>query len=287
MATASNALDAIETAVDCVLASERRAVEDIDELSQRESVSIARALRKRLDAFTRHGNCRRCWLQVGHCVCEIVRPVEWAYDAAINRIFVVMHHKEVLLAVDTAKLICAVYPGRASLVVFGLGSQPLWDEMIASIQRGEASVLFPTDSALRIADAFAKNQPPRDLVILDGTWVQARKMLARLPPELPSIQLSRSSVDRLATGQGRQLRKHPEPWREVSTLGALCLALEELPTKLHDDPDILRRYQHCADTAALRQLGPIRRSQRDDARRVYEKSRRHTQNTYFDVRAAT
>lgn len=283
MAPAATALDAVETAVDCVLASERRAVEDIDELQQRESVSIARRLRKRLDAFTRHGNCRRCWLQIGHCVCETVQPVEWAYGVAINRIFVVIHHKEVLLAVDTAKLICAVYPEQAFLVVFGLGSQPLWDEMVASIQAGEASVLFPTDSALRVADVFASNQPPRDLVILDGTWGQARKMLARLPPEAPSIKLSRSSVDRLATGQGRQLRKHPEPWREVSTLEALCSAFGELPTKPHHDIDILRRYQHCADTAALRQLGPIRRSQRDNARRVYESCRRPSQKTRLDV----
>ena len=40
----------------------------------------------------------------------------------MRRIYVYMHHKEVLLAVDTAKIILAAYP-EARLVIAGLSAQ--------------------------------------------------------------------------------------------------------------------------------------------------------------------
>ena len=64
---------------------------------------------------------RRCWLQRAHCVCESCKPLD-GLGPAVRRIYVYMHHKEVLLAVDTAKLILAAYP-EARLVIAGLSAQ--------------------------------------------------------------------------------------------------------------------------------------------------------------------
>ena len=41
----------------------------------------------------------------------------------MRRIYVYMHHKEVLLAVDTAKIILAAFPAAARLVIAGLSAQ--------------------------------------------------------------------------------------------------------------------------------------------------------------------
>jgi hypothetical protein len=53
----SPALDAVERAVDTAVASTAQALEALPPV-ERESVAIARRLRRRLDSFSRNGDCR-------------------------------------------------------------------------------------------------------------------------------------------------------------------------------------------------------------------------------------
>jgi hypothetical protein len=168
----------------------------------------------------------------------------------VRRIYVYMHHKEVLLAVDTAKIILAAYP-EAHLVVAGLKGQPTEAEMRAALEAGDAVVLFPSDDAAP-ASALAG---PVDVVVIDGTWEQAQKLNARLPGR--RAKLDDDIVDELSKGEGRQLRSHPTAWREVGTLAATrhflgALGIASAPRLAH--------YQAVADAAARRQLGPPRLS---------------------------
>ena len=54
----SAALDAVERAVDAAVASTSQPIEALPP-AERESVAIARRLRRRLDSFARNGDCRR------------------------------------------------------------------------------------------------------------------------------------------------------------------------------------------------------------------------------------
>jgi DTW domain-containing protein YfiP len=243
----SPALDELEHAVDAALLP-GVPIESLDGAA-RESVAVARRLRARMDSFAKNGDCRRCWLQRAHCVCDRCAPLGDLGSA--RRLFVVMHHKEILLAVDTAKLLLAAYPDRARLVVGGLAGQPAEAEMLASIAAGEAIVLFPSDDSV---PASALDGTPRDVVVLDGTWSQARKLYKRLPVA-PAVRLDAADVDELATGAGRQLRTHPTAWREVSTLSAVRRLLTALGSRT---AGALSGYQDVADAAARRQLGPPR-----------------------------
>ena len=99
----SPALDAVERAVNITVASAAGASLESLAPAERESVAIARRLRKRFDSFSRNGDCRRCWLQRAHCVCDACPPLE-ELPAPLRHVYVFMHHKEVLLAVDTAKM---------------------------------------------------------------------------------------------------------------------------------------------------------------------------------------
>ena len=54
----SAALDAAERAVDAAVASTSQPIEALPP-AERESVAIARRLRRRLDSFARNGDCRR------------------------------------------------------------------------------------------------------------------------------------------------------------------------------------------------------------------------------------
>ena len=94
---------------------------NLDSLNSSAAVSLRReALVPPARALPYHYR-RRCWLQRAHCVCESCKPLD-GLGPAVRRIYVYMHHKEVLLAVDTAKLILAAYP-EARLVIAGLSAQ--------------------------------------------------------------------------------------------------------------------------------------------------------------------
>lgn len=288
----------------------------------------------------------------------------------VRRLFVLMHHKEVGLAVDTAKLLLAAYPSVARLAVGGLGGhdavgasegvgggisegavsfvglgsggvgggvQPAYLELVRALAFSPqtAVLLFPTHDARPFADVAASRAAadaaaehaaaaaeaattgataasaapsaavaaptgePRenkkwDVVVVDGTWEQARKLHARLlghvqaaqqqmqqphgfqgeapPPQkvaqVTHVCLSATAVAALGSaaasggaehggGFGRQLRRHPTPWREVSTLEATRRLLLDMGAA----PEVvgpLQEWQLRADAAAKKQLGPRR-----------------------------
>ena len=187
-------------------------------------------------------------MQRAHCVCNSCVPLE--LGPTVRRIYVYMHHKEVLLAVDTAKIILAAYP-EARLVVAGLNGQPAEADMRAALENGEAVVLFPADDAALASEVSG----PVDLVVIDGTWEQAQKLNARLPGK--RAKLDEYIVDELAKGEGRQLRSHPTAWREVGTLAATRHFLGAVGVA---SAPRLAKYQALADAAARKQLGPPRLS---------------------------
>ena len=115
------------------------------------------------------------------------RPSARSAGRAMRRLFVLIHHKEVALAVDTANLLAIACPNRCRLVIGALPSAER-DAMRASLEAGTALVLFPSEDA-RPAECFAVEPPqpgaPRrrarappppggwDVVVVDGTWNQA------------------------------------------------------------------------------------------------------------------
>ena len=165
-----------------------------------------------------------------------------------------MHHKEVLLAVDTAKLILAAYP-EARLVIAGLKGQPAEAEMRAALEDGAAVVLFPSDDAAPASELAG----PVDVVVIDGTWEQAQKLNARLPGR--RAKLDEHIVGELSKGEGRQLRSHPTAWREVGTLAATrhflgALGVSSAPClerKKRKSPQLRSRRRLAPEATASRQ----------------------------------
>ncbi|KAL9187508.1 hypothetical protein ACHAXT_001611 [Thalassiosira profunda] len=275
---------------------------------QREAVGVATRLQKRLQGLETNGDCRRCWLQRAHCVCERCVPLEGEGGRGIpkvDRLFLLTHHKEIGLVVDTAKLILASFPQTARLVVSGLGRehQPALGEMLdaaSDAARGDDGkkclILFPTDDARtfeEIETEICKGDASKDaaaietadsagwdVIVIDGTWSQARKLHAKYFGEskgnLRRVQLSDDAVRALDGAEGgaaledvagesdgnvgHQLRRHPIKWREISTLEATRLLLVDM----HPDGDFagqseaMARYHEIGNEAARRQLGPPR-----------------------------
>ncbi|KAL7464661.1 hypothetical protein ACHAXS_005000 [Conticribra weissflogii] len=297
----------------------------------RECISVAGNLKRRLDNFERSGvNCRRCWLQKKHCVCSSCPPLEPTVEKGrsedaqttescvgipnVNRLFLLTHHKEICLAVDTAKLIVSSFPSTSRLVVSGIGRefQPAMGEMMDAVANAvekknnahasKCLILFPTEDAKTFDDIAAdattsairedrsidgeesKIDGGWDVIVIDGTWVQARKMHAKYFARfgggaLYRVRLSSEAVTLLdgknvgATDEcdgrdgeyskegvrGHQLRRHPIKWREISTLEATRLLLEDMHKDVfHGQSEAMAKYHDIGNEHAIRQLGPLR-----------------------------
>jgi DTW domain-containing protein YfiP len=75
-------------------------------------------------------NCPYCWLQPqSHCICSKCTPISHK-PSKLNRIFLLMHYKELMIKVDnTAKLLWAHFP-ETILAVSGILSKLLLKQLI-------------------------------------------------------------------------------------------------------------------------------------------------------------
>lgn len=302
-------LDGVEDAVDGALlhfqskSSENSPLYAHDTITtfptaDRETIGVASKLRTRLDSFARNKDCRRCWLQKRHCVCGSCPPLEGDNATTtscggienVNRLFLLTHHKEICMVVDTAKIILSSFPNTSRLVVNGIGRefQPSMGEMLdvyndALSGRSKCLILFPTDDAKtfdEIEEEFsnsssstAADSTPQnsgwDVIVMDGTWQQARKMHSKYFPAeskegLHRVQLSSNVVELLGGDdsdvKGHQLRRHPTKWREISTHEATRLLLKDMHSRgqFDEQSDAMSLYQEILNAAARRQLGPPR-----------------------------
>jgi DTW domain-containing protein YfiP len=286
-------LDGVEDAVDAVFSHYQSQNPNKSSLydtittfppKDREAIGVASKLRKRLDSFARNGDCRRCWLQKRHCICSSCRSL--GDIEKVNRLFLLTHHKEICMVVDTAKIILYSFPNTTRLVVNGIERefQPSMGEMMDSYTdalagRSKCLILFPTDDAKTFdviekepigQDVNTDNSDNRwDLIVIDGTWSQARKMHAKHFPEeskegLYRVQLSVDAVQRLdgddKDAKGHQLRRHPTKWREISTMEATRLLLKDIHTdgEFEEGSDAMSEFQDILNAAARKQLGPPR-----------------------------
>jgi len=290
---------------------------------ERESYSVALLLQKRLQSFRRNNDCPRCWLQRAHCICDDCppllppqlqphqHPLHFSNGVQIRRIFLLMHHKEICLAVDTAKLILACFPEQCRLIVAGIGAeyQSTMQELQDAMLTKNCLVLFPTDDAVSFDELLQqqaatssktanKEEEGReggwDLVVIDGTWNQARKLHAKYIPSQKldgpqRVQLSSQVLDTFQLSNenslkqdGRQLRRHPIDWRTISTMEATRLLFRDMASAATTDSSktifsnmtaiarnnsqdwnrwtetTMKDYQIIANRAAQKQLGPPR-----------------------------
>jgi DTW domain-containing protein YfiP len=293
LSIADDFLKQVEETVERVLSQSDSSRDIMDlEPTEREAFGVARHLDRRLVNLRRNNDCPACWMQRKHCICQQCKPVDILPKSKLGRIFLLMHHKEIGLKVDTAKLILASFPTKCRLIVGGIG--PDYQDSMKELQHAmehnkQCLVLFPDDSAKTFAEIVEQNhhcqqhiesnedQESWDLIVIDGTWEQARKLNARYLPEFAEggpqrVQLSPQAIAMLerettdgSANAGHQLRRHSTTWRQVGTFEATRLFLGDLLS--YDYPDSsspatpwgqMESYQEIANKAARIELGPPR-----------------------------
>jgi DTW domain-containing protein len=113
------------------------------------------------------GRCRACILPERICLCAEVPRIETK-----TRIFLIRHWKETLKSTNTARLAALALP-NLSMRPYGAPDAPFDED---GVPTEDTWVLFPDGGAREVP-----SPPPRTLIVVDGTWKQARRIVHHVP----------------------------------------------------------------------------------------------------------
>ena len=155
--------------------------------------------------------CPRCLRPTTHCLCALIPSLD-----SRTRVLLLQHPSEVSHALNTARLATAGL-NNAQLVV-----GEVFDDLTTLLNPPgyQARLLFPADDAQPL-QVYAPGDLPLLLVVPDGTWRKARKLLHLNPllAALPRVALADGGISRY------RLRKAPGPGA-LSTVEAIVQALQ-------------------------------------------------------------
>lgn len=130
-----------------------------------------------------HGRptCLRCRRPAAACWCRYIVP-----HPSRTRLVFLQHPREARMPVGTCRMAHLSLPNSELHIGLDAASQP---QLAATLDRPGTAVLFPGPGAI---DARALTTPVDTLVVVDGTWSTARKLVERCPllSRLPRVALS-------------------------------------------------------------------------------------------------
>ncbi len=152
--------------------------------------------------------CPRCQRPSSHCLCSLIPSLD-----SSTQVLILQHPSETAHALNTARL-AALGLRKAQLRVGEVVKLP--------VDERDNYLLFPGVDATPL-ESLASGERPLRLIVPDGTWRKARRLL-HLNPELaalPRVSLPAGLVSRY------RLRKAPVPGA-LSTIEAIVIALNML-----------------------------------------------------------
>lgn len=162
--------------------------------------------------------CPRCLFPPAECLCADVPRVDTR-----TRFLLLRHASEVNRPTNSGRW-AALALRRSRLLDYALQGSP---PDLSAIQEPGTAVLFPSPHPPGLSP------PPRQIVVLDATWAQARRMIQRIPVLRRLPRLSLPAV----AGAARPMRE-PTVAGGVSTLEAMAAALH-----LVGEPDAARALE--------------------------------------------
>jgi len=158
--------------------------------------------------------CERCLRPLDHCLCALIPRLD-----SRTRVVLLQHPSEAAHALNTARL------AALGLVNAQLRVGEVFDDLDALLATPgyRPALLFPGEQAQVLSAYGAEDDTPLLLIVPDGTWRKARKLLYLNPrlEALPRVTLGQVPPSRY------RLRKAPEPGA-LSTIEAVVEALNAL-----------------------------------------------------------
>ena len=166
--------------------------------------------------------CPACMLKLNICICENLDRLRIDSEQFPIDVVVLMNHKEWLRASNTAKIISRILGARV-FVSGDTEDERDFDALIAQ-RRHNAVVLFPSDLAVTWDEVGRIGNTPdgRTLVIvLDGTWGQARRLNQKIDGSIPRIKITPSALSQFLCRRQTQADR-------VCTVEAVALLMTEI-----------------------------------------------------------
>jgi DTW domain-containing protein YfiP len=178
--------------------------------------------------------CRRCRRAASVCYCAHLATIE-----SRTHVVFLQHPKERRVAIGTARLAHLALPNSELHIGLAFADHPVSARLTAG-----AALLFPGDDALD--PATLSHCLPRTLVVLDGTWSQARKLLGFNPAlrALPRIGLVPTRPSRYA------IRREPAA-HCLSTVEAVVETLGRLEGDATRFLPVLHAFDHLVATQVV------------------------------------
>lgn len=158
--------------------------------------------------------CAACGASLTLCMCAVVPRLDLR-----TRVLLVIHHRELSRSSNTGLLALRALV-NSELRVRGEGRETLDLSGLLSA-RYRTLLFYPSDDAVELEHALLSQDPrPIQLIVPDGTWRQARKIISR-HPELKDVPRVKIGAPNRAVFQ---LRAQSRPER-MATLQAVASAL--------------------------------------------------------------
>lgn len=158
--------------------------------------------------------CERCQRPLDHCLCPLIPSLD-----SRTRVVLLQHPSEVSHALNTARLTALGLVNAELRVGEVFGDL----EALLATPGYRPVLLFPGELAQELSAYESGGDTPLLLIVPDGTWRKARKLLYLNPllEALPRVTLGQVPPSRY------RLRKAPEPGA-LSTIEAVVQALNAL-----------------------------------------------------------
>lgn len=165
----------------------------------------------------KRATCAGCQRPLPVCVCSHVTPLRTK-----TRVVILQHPRERHVPINTARLARLSLPDAILRRAVEFDGDPVVEDILSGTDGGPPPyLLFPGPAAVDLA--HERPPGPITLVVVDGTWWQARKVLRRNPrlSALPQLRLAPAAPSRY------RIRREPAD-HCVSTIEAIALALRSL-----------------------------------------------------------
>ena len=229
------------------------------ESENRHAENVKRVYAQKLKRFAGPvpNQCSRCWHETKLCICpDETSPVAGLFP---HRIIVYMHVKEFARGSNTSSLCQVAFPSNTTVLVASVPDNevafaqelarrpertivlyPTAESVTASdflhnTRRQRADATLPTSSSCTAAGQGPEAEvEPLTIVLIDGTWGQARRLAKKLPAGLNCVRLDATS------GENTMDIHYSSPLRQQPGPGRLCsvAALAVLTRQLGVDPRV-------------------------------------------------
>ncbi|XP_077096627.1 tRNA-uridine aminocarboxypropyltransferase 2 [Siphateles boraxobius] len=183
----------------------------------------------------RRPTCRRCCRPVKVCLCPYLPALPLAVSTSL---YIVQHPAEESRVLRTVPLLAAcLAPGKCRVFVGRRFSEERYPDLAAVCRDSSSLLLYPGAAAESLED-LSFSSGTHSVILIDGTWSQAKDMFLRNP----LLQLPRQVQLRSASSSQYVIRTQPNNMC-VSTLECAAIVLAIMENNLSIQEVLLKPLQ--------------------------------------------